>query len=94
MKNRINILLLLFLNLFYIKSLDLLNNIILTQEEDNFQTSSITKEFILARDEIENDENSEEIFSPYKFSSNIFDEGNYTFDTAFFLFMEKCLIFK
>ena len=84
MKNRINNLLILFLNLFYIKSLDLLNTIILTQEEDNFQTSSITKEFILARDEIENDENSEEIFSPYKFSSNIFDEGNYTFDTASF----------
>ena len=72
-----------FLYLFYIKSLNV-PNIILTQDEENTEISSITKDFSLTRDELENEENSEEIFSPYKFSSYIFGEGNYTFDTASF----------
>ena len=72
-----------FLYLFYIKSLNV-QNIILTQDDENTEISSITKDFSLTRDELENEENSEEIFSPYKFSSYIFGEGNYTFDTASF----------
>ena len=70
----------LLLHLFYIKSLDIPIN----YNEDNTQISSIIKEFSLAREEISNQENTEEIFSPYKFPSNIFGEGNYTFDTASF----------
>ena len=83
MNSKIYDLILLFLNLIYIKSLNI-PNIILTQDEENDEISSITKDFSLTRDEIENKENSEEIFSPYKFSSLIFGEGNYTFDTASF----------
>ena len=83
MKAKIYNIFLLFLNLFYTKSLNV-PNIILTEEEENSEISSITKDFSLTRDELENQENSEEIFSPYKFSSYIFGEGNYTFDTASF----------
>ena len=83
MNSKIYDLILLFLNLIYIKSLNI-PNIILTQDEENDEISSITKDFSLTRDELENQENSEEIFSPYKFSSYIFGEGNYTFDTASF----------
>ena len=42
------------------------------------------KEFIINREEIENEDNTEEIFSPYEFSSNIFEKGYYVFDTASF----------
>ena len=83
MKTIIYNIFLLSLHIFSIKSLNV-PNILLTQDEENSEISSITKDFFLTRDEIENQENSEEIFSPYKFSSYIFGEGNYTFDTASF----------
>ena len=76
---RINLLYLLisFLNFYSIFSVE--------PEENESIQSSITKEFELTRTEIEKTADDEEAFLPYIFSSNIFEEGNYVFDTASFL---------
>ena len=84
MKTNLFQFLILLLNFFYIKSLNIPNNILSEEDDDNSSPSSIQKEFELTREEIESEENKEEIFSPYKFSSEIFAKGNYVFDTASF----------
>ena len=76
--------LILLLNFFYIKSLNIPNNILSEEDDDNSSPTSTQKEFELTREEIESEENKEEIFSPYKFSSEIFAKGDYVFDTASF----------
>ena len=84
MKTNLFQFLILLLNFFYIKSLNIPNNILSEEDDDNSSPSSIQKEFELTREEIESEENKEEIFSPYKFSSEIFAKGDYVFDTASF----------
>ena len=84
MKTNLFQFLILLLNFFYIKSLNIPNNILSEEDDDNSSPSSIQKEFELTREEIESEENKEEIFSPYKFSSEIFTKGDYVFDTASF----------
>ena len=75
-KNLLN-LLLSFMNFFLIISIE--------EQQNESTDSSITKEFDLTREEIEITADNEEAFSPYTFYSNIFDEGNYAFDTASFI---------
>ena len=83
MKTNLIHLLITFYNLFFIFSLNTPDNPL--QNDENEQTKLPTlKEFDLTRTQIENSEN-EEIFYPYIFSSDIFGEGNYAFDTASFL---------
>ena len=84
MKTNLFQFLILLLNFFYIKSLNIPNNILSEEDDDNSSPSSTQKEFELTREEIESKENKEEIFSPYKFSSEIFAKGDYVFDTASF----------
>ena len=84
MKTNLFQFLILLLNFFYIKSLNIPNNILSEEDDDNSSPSSTQKEFELTREEIESEENKEEIFSPYKFSSEIFAKGDYVFDTASF----------
>jgi len=84
MKTNLIHLLITFFNLFFIFSLDIPDNGLQNPEDESTQTS-LAKEFDLTRSEIENSENNEETFWPYIFSSNIFGEGNYVFDTASFL---------
>ena len=84
MKTNLFQFLILLLNFFYIKSLNIPNNILSEEDDDNSSPSSIQKEFELTREEIESEENKEEIFSPYKFFSEIFAKGDYVFDTASF----------
>ena len=84
MKTNLFQFLILLLNFFYIKSLNIPNNILSEEDDDNSSPSSTQKEFELTREEIEGEENKEEIFSPYKFSSEIFAKGDYVFDTASF----------
>ena len=83
MKTNLIHLLITFFNIFFIFSLDIPDNGLQNPEGESTQ-SSITKEFDLTRTEIENSENNEETFWPYIFTSNIFGEGNYVFDTASF----------
>ena len=83
MKTNLIHLLITFYNLFFIFSLNTPDNPL--QNDENEQTKLPTlKEFDLTRTQIENSED-EEIFYPYIFSSDIFGEGNYAFDTASFL---------
>ena len=83
MKTNLIHLLITFFNLFFIFSLNTPDNPL--QNDENEQTKlPIVKEFDLIRTQIENSED-EEIFFPYIFSSDIFGEGNYVFDTASFL---------
>ena len=84
MKTNLFQFLILLLNFFYIKSLNIPNDILSEEDDDNSSPSSTQKEFELTREEIESEENKEEIFSPYKFSSEIFTKGDYVFDTASF----------
>ena len=84
MKTNLFQFLILLLNFFYIKSLNIPNNILSEEDDDNSSPSSTQKEFELTREEIESEETKEEIFSPYKFSSEIFAKGDYVFDTASF----------
>jgi len=84
MKTNLIHLIITFFNLFFIFSLDIPDNG-LQSPEDESTLSSIAKEFDLTRTQVENSENNEETFWPYIFSSNIFGEGNYVFDTASFL---------
>ena len=84
MKTNLFQFLILLLNFFYIKSFNIPNNILSEEDDDNSSPSSTQKEFELTREEIESEENKEEIFSPYKFSSEIFAKGDYVFDTASF----------
>ena len=84
MKTNLFQFLILLLNFFYIKSLNIPNDILSEEDDDNSSPSSTQKEFELTREEIESEENKEEIFSPYKFSSEIFAKGDYVFDTASF----------
>ena len=84
MKTNLFQFLILLLNFFYIKSLNIPNNILSEEDDDNSSPSSTQKEFELTREEIESGENKEEIFTPYKFSSEIFAKGDYVFDTASF----------
>ena len=79
MKTNLFQFLILLLNFFYIKPLNIPNNILSEEDDDNSSPSSTQKEFELTREEIESEENKEEIFSPYKFSSEIFTKGDYVF---------------
>ena len=83
MKTNLIHLLITFFNLYIIFSLDTPDNPLLNEENEQTKLP-IVKEFDLIRTQIENTED-EEIFYPYIFSSDIFGEGNYVFDTASFL---------
>ena len=94
MKIRINFLsFILLIILTYIKAINIPNMILNGGEEEKEKEEEkkeespkieSQKEFIIIREEIEDDDNIEEIFSPYEFSSNIFEHGYYVFDTASF----------